>query len=181
MKEFYTKFVNVQHELKAPRGQFNKFGNYKYRSCEDIVEAVKPILAKNGLILFISDELVLIGERYYIKATATITDGEDSISSTGYARESQEQKGMVDSQLTGATSSYARKYALNGLLAIDDTKDADTNEFVEQTTGLDPILVEEAKKVGINDLNKVATYFGKTLSTLTNEELQRAINKKKEK
>lgn len=127
------KVVKVQAELKAPKGQFNKFGNYKYRSCEDIVESVKPILNKYGIMLNISDEIVLVGDRYYIKAVAGLTDGTDVIQSIGYAREPQDLKGMVESQITGSASSYARKYALNGLLAIDDTKDPDTDEFAKVT------------------------------------------------
>ena len=128
------KLLNIQQELKAPKGQKNTFGNYKYRSCEDILEAVKPLLAKNKCVLTISDELECIGDRYYIKATAKITDIEngETIENTAYARESLEKKGMDDSQITGATSSYARKYALNGLFAIDDTKDADTDEYQKQ-------------------------------------------------
>ena len=128
-----SKVVKVQSELKAPKGQFNKFGGYKYRSCEDIVEAVKPILNQYGIVLNISDELVLIGDRYYVKAVAGLTDGTDVIQAIGYAREPLEFKGMSDSQVTGTASSYARKYALNGLLAIDDTKDPDTDEFAKQT------------------------------------------------
>ena len=128
------KLMNIQQELKAPKGQKNTFGNYKYRSCEDILEAVKPLLAKNKCVLTISDELECIGDRYYIKATAKIADIEngETIENTAYARESLEKKGMDDSQITGATSSYARKYALNGLFAIDDTKDADTDEYQKQ-------------------------------------------------
>ena len=130
----YVKLLNIQQELKAPKGQKNTFGNYKYRSCEDILEAVKPILAKNKCVLTISDTLENIGERYYVKATAILIDSEsgENIINTAYARESVEKKGMDDSQITGATSSYARKYALNGLFAIDDTKDADTDEFQKQ-------------------------------------------------
>ena len=132
-KSLVQKVVLVQNELKAPKGQFNKFGNYKYRSCEDIVESVKPILNKYGIMLNLSDELVIIGERYYIKAVAGLTDGTDVIQSVAYAREPKELKGMSESQITGTASSYARKYALNGLLAIDDTKDPDTDEFAKQT------------------------------------------------
>lgn len=128
------KLLKVQGELKAPKGQTNTFGKYKYRSCEDILEAVKPLLQKNKASLYISDNLELIGERYYVKATATFIDAEtgEQISNTAFARESAEKKGMDDSQVTGATSSYARKYALNGLLLIDDTKDADTDEYRNQ-------------------------------------------------
>ena len=119
------KILNkIQKELKAPKNQFNAFGKYKYRSCEDILEAVKPLL--EDATLTINDEMVVIGERYYIKATVTLKQGEEEVSTTAYARESEEKKGMDSAQITGATSSYARKYALNGLFLIDDTKDADT-------------------------------------------------------
>lgn len=124
--EFIEKIVAIQSEVKAPKGQYNSFGKYNYRSCEDILEGVKPLLAKHGLVLTIRDSIELIGDRYYVKATATITDGKEQLSTDAYARESLDKKGMDASQVTGATSSYARKYALNGLLAIDDTKDADT-------------------------------------------------------
>lgn len=130
-----NKLIKIQKELKAPKGQFNKFGNYKYRSCEDILEAVKPLCAEEGVQLTISDEIVMIGDRYYVKATATVTDGSEAASVTAYAREEETKKGMDSSQITGATSSYARKYALNGLFCIDDTKDADTDEFTEKTGG----------------------------------------------
>ena len=124
--EFIEKIVAIQSELKAPKGQYNSFGKYNYRSCEDILEGVKPLLTKHGLALTIQDSIDLIGDRFYVKATATITDGKEQLSTSAYARESLDKKGMDASQVTGATSSYARKYALNGLLAIDDTKDADT-------------------------------------------------------
>ena len=123
------KLVAVQAALKAPKGQFNKFGGYKYRSCEDILEAVKPLLLEQGLQLTITDEPVEIGGRIYIKATATVTDGSETAAVSGYAREAETKKGMDESQITGTASSYARKYALNGLFLIDDTKDADaTND-----------------------------------------------------
>lgn len=125
---FQQKVVAVQSELKAPKGQYNSFGKYNYRSCEDILEGVKPLLNKYGLYLTIDDSVELIGDRYYIKATATLSDADNCISTSAYARESLDKKGMDASQVTGATSSYARKYALNGLLCIDDTKDADSVE-----------------------------------------------------
>lgn len=125
----HKKMIEVQQELKAPKNQRNNFGNYNYRSCEDIIEAVKPILADKELLLTISDELVEVGGRNYIKAVVTVSDGDDSITVTGFAREAPNKKGMDEMQLTGATSSYARKYALNGMFAIDDTKDADTDSF----------------------------------------------------
>lgn len=123
------KLVEVQAALKAPKGQYNSFGGYKYRSCEDILEAVKPLLKENGLQLTLTDEPVEVGGRIYIKATAAVTDGQAIVKAEGYAREPKEKKGMDESQITGTASSYARKYALNGLFLIDDTKDADaTND-----------------------------------------------------
>lgn len=123
----YEKLLAVQGELKAPKGQYNSFGKYKYRSCEDIVEAVKPILNRHKAVLLLGDEVVMIGNRFYIKATAQFIDAEDGamVEVYAYAREDETKKGMDGSQVTGASSSYARKYALNGLFAIDDTKDAD--------------------------------------------------------
>ena len=131
MKEFLKRVSEVQQKLKAPKGQYNSFGGYNYRSCEDILEAVKPICAEHSMLLNLSDEIVNVGERYYIKATAKLYDLESDsvISSTALAREAQTKKGMDDSQITGTASSYARKYALNGLFNIDDTKDADTDEY----------------------------------------------------
>ena len=132
----YDKLLKIQGELKAPKGQVNKFGGYNYRSCEDILEALKPLLAKNKCILTINDTIELIGDRYYIKATATLIDTEtgDTSTATAYAREEESKKGMDSSQLTGSTSSYARKYALNGLFAIDDTKDSDATNTHEGAT-----------------------------------------------
>ena len=130
---FYTKLIAVQKSLKAPKGQYNSFGKYKYRSCEDILTAVKPLLAKEGLILTLSDEVLQVGERFYIRANATISDGNTTFSTTALAREEEVKKGMDGSQITGTASSYARKYALNGLFLIDDTRDADTDEYHEQT------------------------------------------------
>lgn len=134
MSEFLQKVSSLQTELKAPKGQLNKFGGYRYRSCEDILEAAKPLLAKHKLVLTVSDDVVLIGDRFYVKATAQLMDVEtgDAIGNTAYAREAAMKKGMDDSQVTGTASSYARKYALNGLLCIDDTKDADTDEYAQQ-------------------------------------------------
>lgn len=123
---FYERIVKIQSELKAPKGQRNDFGKYNYRSCEDIFEAVKPLLAKYNLILTAGDELVELGGRIYVKATVRIRDDKgNSIENTAYAREEEAKKGMDGSQITGASSSYARKYALNGLFLIDDTKDSD--------------------------------------------------------
>lgn len=120
---------NIQEELKAPKSQYNRFGGYAYRSVEDILTAVKPLLVKEKAELTLTDELVLIGDRYYVKATATYEDKDGKKVVTGYARESENKKGMDASQVTGTASSYARKYALNGLFLIDDTKDADSEEY----------------------------------------------------
>lgn len=125
VKTLQQKLIEIQSELKAPKSQYNKFGGYNYRNCEDILEAVKPLCAKHEIVPLLSDEIVMIGDRFYIKATAKVTDGKDEIATTAFARESKDKKGMDESQITGSASSYARKYALNGLFCIDDTKDAD--------------------------------------------------------
>lgn len=116
----------IQSDVKAPKGQFNSYGKYRYRSAEDIVEAVKPVINSYGYYLTLNDEIVLIGNRYYVKATATLSNGQETFTASAFAREEESKKGMDGSQITGAASSYARKYALNGLFAIDDTKDADS-------------------------------------------------------
>ena len=127
--------LQVQMALKAPKSQYNKFGKYYYRSCEDIIEAVKPLCASNGLVLTLTDSVEQVGDRYYIRADVSVTDAVtgDSVTAHAYARESVQKKGMDESQITGTASSYARKYALNGLFAIDDTKDADTDEYTART------------------------------------------------
>lgn len=138
--------TEIQNSLKVPKNQFNKFGGYRYRSCEDIVEAVKPLLAQQNLYLNISDEIMHIGERFYVKATVQIISASREIiaQSIAYAREEETKKGMDGSQITGAASSYARKYALNGLLGIDDTKDADTSEHTETTA---PVVKSEPSRL----------------------------------
>lgn len=132
----FEKLLNIQNELKAPKNQHNKFGNYDFRSAEDILEAVKPLCNKNKVLLTLTDEIITVGNRYYVKATALLTDIESETLSeyevNAYAREEEQKKGMDASQVTGAASSYARKYALNGLFCIDDTKDADTDAFKNQ-------------------------------------------------
>lgn len=135
-KPIFAALMAVQAELKAPKNQYNIFGKYDYRSAEDIIEAVKPLLKDNGLFLNMSDEIVLIGDRYYVKATVKVVDvvtGE-SVQTSALAREAAQKKGMDESQVTGTASSYARKYALNGLFAIDDNRDADTDEYARQTS-----------------------------------------------
>lgn len=125
MKDLADKLSEIQKNLNAPKSQFNSFSKYQYRNCEDILMALKPHM--NGVFVTISDEIQMIGDRFYVRATATISNGTDSISCSAYAREALSKKGMDDSQLTGSTSSYARKYALNGLFLIDDNKDADSS------------------------------------------------------
>lgn len=135
-KPIFAALMAVQAELKAPKNQHNSFGKYDYRSAEDIIEAVKPLLKENGLFLNMSDEVVLVGDRYYIKATVKVVDvvtGE-SVQTSALAREAAQKKGMDESQVTGTASSYARKYALNGLFAIDDNRDADTDEYARQAS-----------------------------------------------
>ncbi len=136
MSDFLKRVGMAQAELKAPKNQYNSFGKYNYRSCEDILEAAKPINKKHGLVLLLTDKPVCIGQRYYIEATARLYDieSEQFIEATASAREADTKKGMDDSQVTGTASSYARKYALNGLYNIDDTKDADTDAYKKQTT-----------------------------------------------
>lgn len=199
----YEKLSNIQNELKCNKNQYNKFGGYKYRSCEDILEAVKPICKKYNTVLVLSDEIIVLGEginqyttikddgnetetntttrgqRFYIKATATLYDTENNneqVWNMAYAREEESKKGMDGSQITGTASSYARKYALNGLFNIDDTKDADTDEFTKQTQGNEKIdskfetalrkritdnnianekVIEVLKKYGYSKLNEI--------------------------
>ena len=130
--KLHEKLLAIQTKLKAPKGQYNSFGKYSYRSAEDILEAVKPLNAEQGVLLTITDEIKEIGGRVYVVATATVSDGTDELKVSAFAREPENKKGMDESQITGATSSYARKYALNGLYAIDDNKDADTDEHKQQ-------------------------------------------------
>lgn len=148
MKTLHEKLNYVQVNLKAPKGQFNKFGNYKFRSLEDIQESLKPLLKETGLTMIIQDDIVMVGERVYVKATATLSDGENQIITHAFAREAESKKGMDEAQITGATSSYARKYCLNGLFSIDDTKDADTEEYTakaKQTTQRASIKTDNKK------------------------------------
>lgn len=158
----YEKLTKVQEELKAPKSQFNSFGKFYYRNCEDILEALKPLLVKHKLFLMISDSVELVGDRYYIKATCTITDGDISISNSAYAREEYKKDRMDESQSTGSSSSYARKYALNGLFLIDDIKDPDTDEYQKQTR-------ENANK----QTSKPSTGSGKADKLVTDSQLSR--------
>ncbi|MEN2765734.1 ERF family protein [Ornithinibacillus xuwenensis] len=176
---FYERVNNLQSELVAPKSNYNSFGKYKYRSAEDILEAVKPLNKKHNVFLSIGDEPILIGDWHYIKATAKLIDALDpsnQIEVTAYARESQQKKGMDDSQITGTASSYARKYALNGLYLIDDTKDADTDEYKKQgqETPEEPnlnnqitMLVGEALPFFKGDRAKLSEAIGKSQDELS--------------
>lgn len=171
-KEFYAKLAEIQRTLNAPKNQFNLFGKYKYRSCEDILEGVKPLLG--GLFLSISDEVVLIGTRHYVKATARITDGESTHEATALAREEESKKGMDAAQVTGATSSYARKYCLNGLFGIDDSKDADSDEHKHQQNAAQPQKQEKPKPTPDQVLKAFTEAAGQKT---TQEELKQAFAK----
>ena len=188
-KTLFQKILEVQAELKAPKNQYNSFGRYKYRSCEDILEAVKPLLVKNELFMRIDDNIVNIGNRFYIKATVQIYDGTGSCTSvSAFAREEETKKGMDGSQVTGASSSYARKYALNGMFLIDDTKDSDaTNdgkkeEFKEEDKK-EPLItaeqIDELERLGVN-FDQLAKYYKVAdYKDLTVEQGQKAIEQKK--
>ena len=167
-RNIYEKLQAIQAALKAPKSQYNSFGKYKYRKAEDILEAVKPLLKEHGLALICTDDLVNIGDRYYIKATVTITDGEASIFTTAFAREEETKSGMDGSQITGASSSYARKYALNGLLCIDDTADSDTTnvgtsnqtpEAVRKTAAARKAATEQEPAPAKQKLSKEEMYW----------------------
>ena len=153
--EFYKKVTFIQENLNAPKNQRNNFGKYNYRSAEDILLALKPLAAKNGLIVLINDSIELIGERYYVKATASLTDGQNTISAEAFAREALTKKGMDEGQVTGSTSSYARKYALNGLLCIDDNKDADSMK----STTLSEEISAGIETGGIDYINNNESYI----------------------
>ena len=185
------ELIAIQSELKAPKNQWNDFGKYNYRSAEDILEAVKPLLKKHECHLTISDEMVVLGDRYYVKATATLAKEGESISTTAYAREEESKKGMDSSQITGSTSSYARKYALNGLFCIDDTKDSDfTNthgkEVKPAPSAVSPKeTVKKELKGAIDALNKCKDIASvdevvKAYKTLwTNQEFKNATAKRR--
>ena len=147
-----NKLLEIQTELKAPKGQYNSFGGYNYRSAEDILEAVKPILKEKDCTLTLSDEMIEVGGRIYVKATARFNDGTNETVVTASAREAEVKKGMDDSQITGTASSYARKYALNGLFLIDDTKDADTDEYQKQTSKKTVSDAKPSAKIDFTDL-----------------------------
>jgi len=154
------RLLAIQASLKAPKGQYNSFGKYKYRSCEDILEAVKPLLREHDVTLTVTDEVVLIGNRYYVKATAEVAHMAATRSVSAYAREPQDKKGMDDSQITGTASSYARKYALNGLFLIDDTKDADATNTHGADQPEEPSISREQWEQLCNAFNDCAAMVG---------------------
>lgn len=176
------KLFNMQNELKAPKSQYNSFGKYKYRSCEDIMKAAKPLLAKYKCSLTMHDTVELIGDRFYVVATAVLSDSEsdEEISTTAYAREPDMLKGQSESQITGSTSSYARKYCLNGLFLIDDTKDADvTNKGNDELSGIIDQIVTICTKVG-GSKNKALMDVLKGFSANGNPKLIKSVDKAKE-
>lgn len=177
--------TDIQNELKVPKKRTNSFGGYKYRNAEDILEAVKPLLQKYDATLYISDGVEAVGDRVYVTATATISAGVENISVKAYAREAETKKGMDESQITGTASSYARKYALNGLFLIDDTKDADSDEYTEEIKNREIVAKTANKKISavkaaalekqLNDagakIEKLLDHYGvKTLQELTEEQ-----------
>ena len=173
--------VAIQSELKAPKNQYNSFGKYNYRSAEDILEAVKPLLNKHNATLYLSDEIITVADRVYLKTTATFEDEEGTtIQTSACAREPQDKKGMDDSQITGTASSYARKYCLNGLFLIDDTKDADTDEYKKQTTANAPkqdgsSFDEIRAKLKTLDNNFKVNQYAKEIAPYFTSEKQKAI------
>ena len=184
----YEKLLSIQEVLKCNKSQYNSFGKYYYRNCEDILEAAKPICKQFGAVLTISDEIVLIGERFYIKATATLTDIEsgEKVSTTAFAREALDKKGMDESQVTGTASSYSRKFSLNGLFCIDDTKDADAlppSQGKQEETKSEAVTAKQvadlqalAKKKGVTIESIVNGYKLKTLQDITPQQWAQAMN-----
>lgn len=165
MSVILEKLNIIQSKLKAPKGQFNKFGNYNYRSCEDILEALKPLLAETKTVLAINDEIEFIGDRFYIRATCNLFDVEsgEKLSNSAFAREPESKKGMDPAQITGSVSSYARKYALNGLFAIDDTKDSDSNENQRQTNSGKPAAGNAQRNAQAIDISKTRNEIAQML------------------
>lgn len=151
MKELIT----IQSKLKAPKGQYNNFGKYKYRSCEDILEAIKPLLKETECVLTITDDIVLVGDRFYVKATVTLKNNNgETVTTSAFAREEETKKGMDGSQVTGASSSYARKYALNGMFCIDDTKDSDATNKGDESRNDDSNEELALKRMAMSDISK---------------------------
>ena len=186
MSTLQEKLIAIQQDLKAPKSQYNSFGKYRYRSCEDILEAVKPLLFREGVVLTIADDLLAENGRFYVKASATLSYQDERICSSAFAREDETKKGMDGSQITGAASSYARKYALNGLFCIDDTKDADATNTGEQQPAQEQkptqddfysqAMMELSLATTVEDLKKV---WSKYKSLQNNEAFKKAKDIKK--
>lgn len=168
MREINAKLIKVQQALKAPKNQYNEFNKFNYRNAEDILEAVKPLLAEQGLTLTLSDQMEYIGNRYYIKTTATLSDGVDTITTVAYAREDENRPGMSESQVTGCSSSYARKYCLNGLFLIDDGKDSDAFDNKAKTQ---PTQVKQVS----NNNKETLINFCKEIKPSLNEDEQKEL------
>ncbi len=179
----YTLLNKVQTELVAPKNQFNAFGKYNYRSCEDILEGVKPLLKELNCVILVSDSIEMVGDRIYVKATAKFVECEtgEAIENTAFARESLTKKGMDDSQVTGATSSYARKYALNGLLLVDDSKDADSMDNSKSGTTTTPAQSNDSDdKEWMDNINKTkAIHYGKERQMTAEEVIKMSRTKYK--
>lgn len=176
----FEKLLAIQFELKAPKGQYNSFGKYKYRNCEDILEAVKPLCLKNSGLVLLSDDIIMVGDRHYVKAVASFVDVEsgERIEVSACAREEDEKKGMDGSQITGASSSYARKYALNGLFDIDDTKDSDSTNTCgkAETIGLKDALAIEFEGKTLEEIVKTDKELANKLLAEGSDEVKEALN-----
>lgn len=170
--------MTIQSNLKAPKGQYNNFGKYKYRSCEDILESVKPLLSQHDCALVITDDIVMLGERIYVKATAKLISGSEHIESSAFAREEDTKKGMDSSQVTGAASSYARKYALNGLFCIDDTKDSDTTNTGQESSERDKAIKEAKSAKTMKELESVWNKYTSLKTDAAFKSLIRELKKK---
>jgi hypothetical protein len=176
------ELLEIQKELKAPKGQFNSFGKYKYRSCEDILESVKPLLSKNSCTLTMSDDIIMVGNRIYVKATAVITNSTgESNEVTAFAREEESKKGMDGSQVTGASSSYARKYALNGLFCIDDNKDSDTTNTGtnDKESNSDEYYLAIQEINGATSLSELTRIYNMNISLHQNKQFISSLSSKR--
>ncbi|WGM18527.1 ERF family protein (plasmid) [Arsenophonus nasoniae] len=175
-KEFYQKIMQIQRDLNAPKNEWNNHSKYRYRTCEGILEAAKPLLAKQKLNIKIDDVITNIGNRYYVKSTVTLTDGQFEISATSLAREAEQRKGFDDAQLTGATISYARKYALNGLFAIDDSKDIDSTENHESNLNDEDEILKNFTELAMKTktYDELKSFFRDAFKKLTGEHQKKA-------
>ena len=180
LSKIMKELINIQKTLKAPKGQLNKFGNYKYRSCEDILEALKPLLYENKCVLTINDDIVSVGSRVYVKATVVLkNESGEEISTTAFAREEETKKGMDSSQITGSTSSYARKYALNGMFCIDDTKDSDTTNMGDKPEKDDNYNIAIQEVNGAQSLSELTRIYNTYNMLQSNKEFVSKLSEKR--